>query len=194
MSEQTHWRKLTNPDYLGAYALEPGQDITATIKSVRVENIIGADGKKEDCPVMRFVEQIKPMILNVTNAKTLEKLFKTPFIENWSGRKIQIGVESVKAFGDVVDALRIRKFLPKEVGTAKCSDCQSEITAAGGMNAAQVVAFSQKRFGATLCAACMKKLDEAKKAAQEAQNEPETGNPVTDGTAPAEGNETEGAE
>lgn len=166
MSNQTHWKKLTNPDYLGAYALEPGQDITATIKSVAVENIVGADGKKEDCTVMRFVESVKPMILNVTNAKMLEKLFKTPFIENWSGRKIQIGVESVKAFGDVVDALRIRKFLPRENGTAKCSDCKSDITAAGGMTPQQVVAFSQKRFGDTLCAACMKKRDEAKKSAE----------------------------
>lgn len=172
MSEQTHWKKLTNPDYLGAYALEPGQDITATIKSVKVENIVGADGKKEDCTVMRFVENIKPMILNVTNAKVLEKLLKTPFIENWSGRKIQIGVESVKAFGDVVDALRIRKFLPRETGTAKCSDCKSDVTAAGGMTPQQVVAFSQKRFGDTLCAACMKKRDEAKKAAEKPAEEP----------------------
>lgn len=182
MSEQTHWKKLTNPDYLGAYALEPGQDITVTIKSVRVENIVGADGKKEDCTVMRFVEAVKPMILNVTNAKMLEKLFKTPYIEQWSGRKIQIGVESVKAFGDVVDALRIRKFLPKEAGTAKCGDCKSDVTAAGGMNVQQVVAFSQKRFGATLCAACMKKRDEVKKAAEK---------PAEGDTAPIE---TEGAE
>ena len=167
MPNQTHWKKLTNPDYLGAYALEPGQDIIATIKSVGIEKVIGSDGKKEDCTVMHFSEQqFKPMILNVTNAKMLEKLYKTPYIEEWSGRKVQIGVESVKAFGDVVDALRIRKFLPKESGTAKCNDCKSGVTAAGGMNVQQVVAFSQKRFGATLCAACMKKRDEAKKAAE----------------------------
>lgn len=183
MSEQTHWKKLTNPDYLGAYALEPGQDIIATIKSVGIEKVIGSDGKKEDCTVMHFAEpQYKPMILNVTNAKMLEKLFKTPYIEEWSGRKIQIGVESVKAFGDVVDALRIRKFLPKEVGTAKCADCKSDVTEAGGMTAQQVVAFSQKRFGATLCAACMKKRDEAKKAAEK---------PTDSDATPVE---TEGAE
>jgi len=173
MSNQTHWKKLTNPDYIGAYALEPGQDIIATIKMVRTENVTGPDGKKEDCSVMHFIEkEYKPMILNSTNAKTLEKLFKTPYIEEWSNRKIQIGVESVKAFGDVVDALRIRKFLPKEVGTAKCTDCKSDVTEAGGMTAQQVVAFSQKRFGATLCAGCMKKRDEAKKAAEKPAEQP----------------------
>lgn len=167
MSEHTHWKKLTNPEYLGAYALEPGMDITATIKSVAVEKVIGSDGKKEDCTVMHFVESIKPMILNVTNAKTLEKLYKTPYIEEWSGRKVQIGVESVKAFGDVVDALRIRKFLPRVAGPAKCADCGTEISAAGDMNAAQVAAFARNRFGAELCAGCMKKRDAAAKAAQE---------------------------
>lgn len=167
MSEKTHWKKLTNPDYLGVYALEPGKDIIGTIKSVGIEKVIGTDGKKEDCTVMHFVESnIKPMIVNVTNAKTMEKLFKTPYIEEWAGRKIQIGSESVKAFGEVVDALRIRKYLPRETGTSKCADCKQEITAAGEMTAQQVVAFSRKRFGSVLCAACMKKREEAKKAAE----------------------------
>lgn len=28
MENLTHWKKLTNPDYLGAYALQPGEDLT----------------------------------------------------------------------------------------------------------------------------------------------------------------------
>jgi hypothetical protein len=46
----------------------------------------------------------------------LEKLFKTPYIEDWSGRKIQIGVESVKAFGDVVDASEFGSFFRAKKG------------------------------------------------------------------------------
>jgi len=167
MSEQTHWKKLTNPDYLGAYALEPGQDITATIKSVKVENIIGADGKKEDCTVMRFVEAVKPMILNVTNAKTLEKLFKTPYIEEWSGKKIQIGVESVKAFGDVVDALRIRKITPKAPQPIPpCTDCKGEIKPAMGKTAAYMAEYTTKNYSVPLCAECAGKRKAAKEAAE----------------------------
>ena len=57
MSETlTHWKKLMNPDYLGAYALEPGQDLIATIKSVGNEEVTGTDGKKEICSVIHFVE------------------------------------------------------------------------------------------------------------------------------------------
>lgn len=172
MLDKHHWKKFINPDYLGAYSLDNGQggysDIVATIASVKVENVTGADGKKEDCMVMRFKEtrigtvDMKPMIVNVTNAKALEKLFKTPYVEDWSGRKVSIGVESVKAFGDVVDALRIRKTLPREQGAPKCLDCGGEITATEKMNAAQVVAFGQKRYGKALCESCLRKLMEPK--------------------------------
>lgn len=163
-----------NPDYLGAYSLDDGNgkytDIVATIQYVKVENVTGPDGKKEDCPVAHFSErELKPMILNATNMKTLEKLFRSKYIEDWAGHKIQIGVEQVKAFGDVVDALRIRKYLPREAGSSKCADCEQEVTAAGEMSAAQIVAFAQKRFGTVLCADCMKKRDAVKKAAEEPQ-------------------------
>ena len=43
---KTHWKKLHNPDYLGAYSLDPGKDKILTIKDVRNEIITGADGKK----------------------------------------------------------------------------------------------------------------------------------------------------
>ena len=79
---KTHWKKLNNPDYLGAYALEPGQELVATIKVVRKEMVTGPDGKKEECTVVHFAEkEIKPLILNTTNAKTIQKIYKTPYIE-----------------------------------------------------------------------------------------------------------------
>ena len=43
----THWKKLTNPDYLGAYSLEDGKDIVLTIERVQVETVTGPEGKKE---------------------------------------------------------------------------------------------------------------------------------------------------
>lgn len=169
MSSKTHWKKLHNPDYLGAYSLDNGRggydSIVATIKSVRVEKVTGTDGKKEDCTVMRFRENLKPMILNATNSKTLEKLFHTPYIEDWPGRKIKIGVETIKAFGEVVDALRINKNLPVEAGPVVCADCDAEIAATEKMTVAQIDAATKKRFGRPLCANCWMKHVEAEKAA-----------------------------
>lgn len=87
----THWKKLTNPNYLGAYSIENGQDLILTIKYVQEEKVICPDGKKDDCVVCHFSENVKPMILNATNMKTITKLYKTPYIEEWTGKKIQIG-------------------------------------------------------------------------------------------------------
>ena len=43
---KTHWKKLTNPDYLGAYAFEPKQEFIATIKYVAVEKSHGFGWEK----------------------------------------------------------------------------------------------------------------------------------------------------
>ena len=161
MANLTHWKKLTNPDYLGAYALEPNQDLIVTIKSVANEVVTGTDGKKETCSVMRFVENVKPMVLNATNSKTISKLLKSPYIEEWSGRKIQLYVETgVKAFGDVVDALRVRPFLPVEK-ELKCANCGNKIEGTAKATAETLAKYSLKNYGRMLCNECGKREYEA---------------------------------
>lgn len=110
---KTHWKKLHNPDYLGAWSLDPGMDMILTIDSVKKEPVTGADGKKEDCTVARFKEDVKPMILNATNSKIIEKIYGTPYIEDWKGKPIQIYAAKIRAFGEEMDALRIRPQAPK---------------------------------------------------------------------------------
>lgn len=166
METLTHWKKLMNPDYLGGYALTPGQDIIATIKSVGNEEVTGVDGKKEICSVIHFVEDIKPMILNATNNKTIAKLFKTPYIEQWCGRKIQIYTEKVRAFGEIWDALRIRPFLPVEQDLV-CADCGAKIEAFGKTPAQVVAKHTLNTYGRMLCSECATRAAEANKPADE---------------------------
>ncbi len=163
----THWKKLTNPDYLGSYSLEDGQDLILTIQNVRQEVVTGPDGKKEDCLVCYWKEPEKPMILNVTNAKMIEKLLKTPYIEQWSGNRIQIGSEKVKAFGEIVDALRVRSFLPTE-GAAPilCDQCGKEIKGAYGMSAQELAAYTRDSYKKQLCSACATAEKQAREAAK----------------------------
>lgn len=150
----THWKKLTNPDYLGAYALLPGEEMILTIKSVSSEVVTGTDGKKETCSVMRFAENVKPMVLNSTNAKTISKILKTPYVEQWAGRRIQIYVEyGVKAFGDFVDALRIRPFLPVEENLI-CADCGGAVEGYGKTSAPTVARYTLSKYGRVLCSVC----------------------------------------
>ena len=153
---QTHWKSMTNPNYLGVYSLPDGRDVVLTIKSVGQELVMGAAGRKEQCVVMHFHEPVKPFICNKTNLKQITKLLKTPYVEQWAGHKIQIGSEKVKAFGDVVDALRVSGRLP-QVPTepnAKCEVCGNEIKPEGSLTSAQVAAWRKKKYGKALCSAC----------------------------------------
>lgn len=155
---KTHYRKLMNPEYLGAYSLEDGKDIVLTIDYIKVETVTGTDGKKEDLPVCHWKEPEKSMILNATNMKMIAKVLNSNFVEDWSGKKVQIGTEKVRAFGDVVDALRIRRYAPKQTATTHtelvCADCGKPITDAYGMSAAQVADSTTKKYGRQLCADC----------------------------------------
>lgn len=153
----THWRKLVNPDYLGSYALEPGQELTLTIDKVQLEEVHGPDGRKETLPVCHFRERdVKPLVLNRTNSKTIEKLAKTPYIESWAGIRIQLYSERVRAFGETVDALRVRPFPPKEA-EVKCEACGGTISGAYGMNAVDLAAYTKRKYGRALCPACATK-------------------------------------
>ena len=157
----THWKKLINPDYLGAYSLDPGKDMVLTIRQVKKEMITGTDGKKEECIVCYWQEDQKPMILNVTNCKMISKLLKTPYIEHWAGHRIQIGAEMVSAFGEKVEALRVRKTLPEDVKIA-CEVCGQFIQPAFNMSVTQLAAYTKKKYGKQLCAECAKEQKEQK--------------------------------
>lgn len=109
----THWKALQNPAYLGAYSLQPGEEPVYTIANICAEIVTGPDGKQEECTVAHFSENVKPMILNATNCKTIAKMYKTPYIDGWKGKKIRIYATTVRAFGEEVEALRIRPKIPE---------------------------------------------------------------------------------
>lgn len=107
MSEsKTHWKRLMNPDYIGAYWLPPGEDVTVTIDHVVREMITGTGGKKEECTVAHL-KGVKPFILNATNCKTIAKLYGT-YIEDWAGKPITLYATTTKMGGETVECLRIR--------------------------------------------------------------------------------------
>jgi hypothetical protein len=157
MSE-THWKRLINPDYLGAYSLEYGEDMILTISAVKREMITGTGGKKEECPVCHWQENQKPMILNVTNMKAIAKMYG-PYIENWAGKRVQIYASTTKFGGDTVECLRIRKDPPEDVKIA-CEECGQMIAPAFSMSVTQLAAYTKKKYGKNLCAECAKSKKE----------------------------------
>lgn len=108
----THWKMLVSTEFIGAYSLQPGEERVVEIISVGRKKVKGNNGKEQECTVATLKNE-KPFILNRTNCKTLTKLFGTPFIENWKGAKVTVFSEKVKAFDELVDALRIRPTIPR---------------------------------------------------------------------------------
>lgn len=109
---KTHFKKLRNPDYLGSWDLADDNGVfknrVLTISNVKKEMVHDGRGGQEECVTVSFSDS-KPMIMNSTNLKTISKTLNTPYIEEWAGKKIEVKVEKVKAFGEVHDALRVVK-------------------------------------------------------------------------------------
>ena len=154
-----HWKKFMDKNYLGSWDIED-KDLVLTIKSVGVESVNNPTGASEDKLVMHFVEDYKPMILNSTNCKAIEKATGTPDIDKWAGNKISIFTTKIIAFGEETDALRIRSYKPVQAKKYYCDDCGKEITNFGNMDAEAVAMYSKNKYGKCLCVECGKKIKE----------------------------------
>ena len=107
----THWKKLTDPNYLGSHDFQPNQEVPVTIEAITKEKIELFNGKSleiKDCVLARFKGAKKPMILNKENMKLITKVTGTPYVEQWAGKQIILHVVPVRAFGETVDAVRVK--------------------------------------------------------------------------------------
>ncbi len=112
---RTHYRKAFKSPYLSS------ADIVLptifTIKCVRLEKHKASQSPGTLFNTAYFTndfirdgEKMKPMILNVTNSKTMQKLTNSHFIEDWTNVAVTIYVDpNVKNRGDLVEGLRIDK-------------------------------------------------------------------------------------
>lgn len=148
----THWKKLTNPDYLGAYAFEPGEEKTVTIRDVGQETVTGAGGKQEDCTVIHLYDE-KPLIANATNARAIQRLLGTPYIEEWAGKSIILKTMTVQAFGETTDAVRVKPQLPQ---VPICEKCGKQLEPYGEHGPFVLAKAAKNKFGQVLCVECAK--------------------------------------
>lgn len=125
MEKLTHWKKLINPDYLGAYSLDGLGELNVTIENVVREMVTGTGGKKEECTVA-YLKNQKPFIINRTNGKTITKVLKSPYVEEWCGKSITLYATTTKVAGEEVECLRVRPVAPVEVDhTNRFNECQT---------------------------------------------------------------------
>jgi len=91
--------------YLKAADLPEEGSQTFTIEKVTVEEI-GKD--KERKPVVHFDETDKAMVCNKTNWNTIVRVAGSDDSDDWRGKKISLGRAEVEAFGEMVEAIRVR--------------------------------------------------------------------------------------
>lgn len=114
---KTHFKKAFNSPYLSS------ADIVGYMTFTVARVVLEQDKTKKTKDMFNtayFVEReirpgekLKPMILNVTNSKTMKALTNSPFIEDWAGVKITVYVDSNVKFGrEVMEGLRISPKAP----------------------------------------------------------------------------------
>jgi hypothetical protein len=94
--------------YLGAYSLEKDgkyDAVIVTIESIYVGDFL-SQGGKEKRPFAKFKEFEKPMVINRTNFKRLEKFFQSFDPTLYAEKQIVLGVENVSSPEGMVPALR----------------------------------------------------------------------------------------
>jgi len=111
MAHKTHWRTVAGKEYLVGEELND-KDVTLTIDKVTVEELQNAKGK-ENKPVMTFEGTDRKLVLNVTNMKTIAKVLKTSYIEEWAGQQITLTPLKGRFFGEDQTVIRIKQDLTK---------------------------------------------------------------------------------
>ena len=166
MPEKTHWKKVVaDSNYLGEADFNEGEEKVATIAHVvESEEVMTAEGKSRKA-VLHFKEQLKPMILNVAKSKAIQKVVGSPYFEDWVGHAIQLYIDpNVKAFGEIVSAVRVRPRKPTVKKAVKCADCGSDILGAASKGADYIAQYTKQKFGVSLCYNCATKRSAQAKA------------------------------
>ncbi len=120
-TQKTHWRKNLDPRYVS------GEDLKNSLHGLRPEMVVCVHEMK-DAPTFDQSTQkevtktslwlkdlttnhviYKPVILNVSNAKTFAKEFNSDFIEDWYNKPIVLFAQADKRFGHVA---RFKHYYP----------------------------------------------------------------------------------
>lgn len=180
--EQVHGteslRKYFNSPYMGVYSIDDGAEPVLTIAKVMFGKITLEGGRKEERVLLHFTEgkvaglaEVKPLVLNATNQKTLEKLYGKG-ADALIGKAVKLYIDpAVRAVGGgTTEGVRIRSYVPERVVLPCCSDCGGEIKAAMGKGVDYLARYTRQHYGAPLCADCATVRKEAAKAQEDADN------------------------
>ena len=136
-TQKTHWRKNLDPRYVS------GEDLKNSLHGLRPEMVVcvhemkdaptfDQSTQKETIKTSLWLKDLttnkviyKPVILNVSNAKTFAKEFGSDFIEDWYNKPIVLFAQADKRFGHVA---RFKHYFPP--ATVSDKEAIAKLTAA----------------------------------------------------------------
>ncbi len=107
-----HWRSMLDSKYVFAYDLD-GKERTLTISRVEGGELEGDKGRKTKKPLVYFKESKtgKPLALNATNGKTIERMYGGD-VDGWIGKRVTLYPTTCEMAGETRDCIRIRPRAP----------------------------------------------------------------------------------
>ena len=102
--------------YMKASDLPEDGSMSLTIDKVTIEEM-GKDQQAK--PVIHFIDHDKSFVVNKTNGNTIANVLGSRRFADWKGQQISLGRAEVEAFGEMVEAIRVRsRVRPKKVAGA----------------------------------------------------------------------------
>ena len=149
-----HWRELMDPKFLRAELFAPGERKVVTIKEIVREDITNPKLQMTEAKtVAYFEEDVKPLVLNVTNQETIEKVLGTGNVREWIGRKIQLFATKTKVRGQAVPCIRVENVAPQTHEVIySCCVCGKPITK-------EFYEGSVKKYGKPYCSGACRDRD-----------------------------------
>lgn len=181
--------QMRESEYLGAEDIDDSVEPILTIAGLWNGRVTLQRGK-ENKDVLTFVEervpgimQVRPLIINSTNRKTLRKLYGDAKASTLVGKQIQLYIDhNVRdpQDGGITDGIRIRPHKPRpqqQAPVPPCADCGKPIEPAFGKDARWLAARNTKVYGVPLCADCAQRrkeraVENEEAAAAEMQQDP----------------------
>lgn len=156
-------------EYLGAEDIDDDIEPILTIAGLW-NGMVTLQRGKENKDVLSFVEervpgiqQVRPLIVNSTNRKTLRKLYGDAKAATLTGKQVQLYIDHKvrdPQDGGMTDGIRIRPYKPRvqqQEPVPPCTDCGQEITPSVGKDARWLAGYTTKHYGVPLCADCAAK-------------------------------------
>ena len=166
LSETDRLGMNRDSEYLGAIDLDPEIEPVLTIGAI-YNGMVTLQRGKENKDVLVFEEDsvpglknVRPLIVNATNRKTLKKLYGSLSVGNLVGKKVQLYIDSNvrdPSTGERTEGIRIRQKKPSVAPAPVCADCGNPIKASGKFTAQVLADMTRNQFGRPLCVDCAKR-------------------------------------